>query len=192
MSGTKQRLVEVAADLVDEGGPSAVTLREVGKRAGFSHNTPYKHFNSKEDLLAQVAAQELNTLTTAIQAAIDPLQGLGRIGAAAEAYINWARSHPARFKLTFGEWSIEHDVLGQAAEATWGTMYRAVEQALEEEPHANHNPDTVLSLLWALAHGAADLDLSGHLRKRAESPSAHDLVTTLLSTLTVASKSRSK
>lgn len=183
MSGTRERLIEVAAELVDEGGPSAVTLREVGKRAGFSHNTPYKHFDSKEDLLACVAARELRTLTSAIHVAIEARQGLGRVEAAAEAYINWARIHPARFKMAFGEWSIDHEVLGQAAETTWNTMYQTVVQALDEEPQVTQNPDVVLSLLWALVHGAADLDLSGHLRKRPESPSAQELVSTLLSTI---------
>ena len=45
--------------LLDEGGVDHVTLREVGRRAGVSHNAPYKHFESKEALLAAIAAREL-------------------------------------------------------------------------------------------------------------------------------------
>ena len=57
-SDTRDTLVAVAAQLLDEGGPEAVTLREVGHRAGVSHNAPYKHFADKEALLAAVAAFE--------------------------------------------------------------------------------------------------------------------------------------
>jgi AcrR family transcriptional regulator len=60
--GTRERLIAVAAELVDEGGPAAVTLREVGARAGVSHNTPYRHFADMRDLLAVVAAGALRDL----------------------------------------------------------------------------------------------------------------------------------
>jgi AcrR family transcriptional regulator len=59
MASTRDRLVEAAAGLLDEGGVPAVTLREVGRRAGVSHNAPYKHFAGKEELLAAVAAAQL-------------------------------------------------------------------------------------------------------------------------------------
>ena len=59
MASTRARLIEAAAALLEEGGPGAVTLREVGRRVGVSHNAPYKHFADKEDLLAAVAAAEL-------------------------------------------------------------------------------------------------------------------------------------
>ncbi len=36
-----------AADLLEEGGPDAVTLRAVGARAGVSRSAPYRHFTGK-------------------------------------------------------------------------------------------------------------------------------------------------
>ncbi|GAA1667197.1 hypothetical protein GCM10009765_15850 [Fodinicola feengrottensis] len=56
---TCDALVEAAAKLLDGGGVAAATLREVGHRAGVSHNAPYRHFPDKEALLAAVAAREL-------------------------------------------------------------------------------------------------------------------------------------
>jgi hypothetical protein len=53
---TRETLVSAAAELLDRGGPDAVTLREVGHLAGVSHNAPYKHFAGKESLLAAVAS----------------------------------------------------------------------------------------------------------------------------------------
>ena len=62
---TREALLDAATDLLDEGGPVAVTLREVGHRAGLSHNAPYKHFADKNALLAAVAARELTHQTWA-------------------------------------------------------------------------------------------------------------------------------
>ena len=70
MTSTRDALIDAAAELSAAGGPAAVTLREVGRRAGVSHNAPYKHFADKEELLAAVAARDL-----ARRAVADPAGG---------------------------------------------------------------------------------------------------------------------
>src|ERR1700677_4130866 len=59
----KQSLLDSAVALIGEVGPQAFTLREVARRAGVSHNAPYRHFRDKDDLLAEVAAQGFDQLT---------------------------------------------------------------------------------------------------------------------------------
>ena len=54
---TRCALLNSAAALLDSGGPGAVTLREVGARAGVSRGAPYRHFAEKESLLTAVAAE---------------------------------------------------------------------------------------------------------------------------------------
>ena len=56
--GTKDKLVEAAAALLDDGGESAVTVRAVAHRVGVSHNAPYKHFADRAALLAAVAERD--------------------------------------------------------------------------------------------------------------------------------------
>ena len=55
---TRERLIAAAKQLVDEGGPGAVTLREVGRRAFVSHNAAYRHFVNRDALLAAVAEED--------------------------------------------------------------------------------------------------------------------------------------
>jgi len=38
------------------------TLREVARRAGVSHNAPYRHFKDRDDLMATVATQGFREL----------------------------------------------------------------------------------------------------------------------------------
>ena len=49
--------LHAAAELLEKKGPDAVVLREVARLAGVSHNAPYRHFPSREALLAALAAE---------------------------------------------------------------------------------------------------------------------------------------
>jgi AcrR family transcriptional regulator len=182
--GTRERLIEVAAELVDEGGPAAVTLREVGARAGVSHNTPYRHFADKRDLLAVVAAGALHDLAARFRAACAAGgDGAERVERAALSYLGWAADHPARFKLVFGAWGAEpHDELGAAAGSATEAMHACVASAIEDGSLAGE-PERVAAMVWALGHGAVDLALSGHLAKRPTSPTAEELVHELVTRL---------
>jgi AcrR family transcriptional regulator len=55
-AATRRALLDAAADLLDTGGPDAVTLRAVGARAGVTRGAPYRHFPDKDSLLTAIAA----------------------------------------------------------------------------------------------------------------------------------------
>jgi AcrR family transcriptional regulator len=153
---TRDAIVDAAAQLLDEGGLEAVTLREVGRRAGVSHNAPYKHFADKEALLAAVAARELSRQGAA-GATAATLQSV------LHGYIAWALAHPARFRLVFGPWSTGSEELAAAAETARATLIALVvtQQRAGRLPGAD--PERLAALLQALAHGAVALTLAGHL-----------------------------
>lgn len=60
-------ILAAAGDLLESGGPDAVTLRSVGASAGLSRSAPYRHFRDKADLLAALALGTLIGLTTAVR-----------------------------------------------------------------------------------------------------------------------------
>lgn len=163
---TRDALVAAAAELLDEGGPGAVTLREVGRRAGVSHNAPYKHFSDKEALLAAVAARELRARGAALAGTLTrPGTPAGLVRAAMHGYIAWALAHPLRFKLVYGRWTRGTDELAEAATATRTLLLDAVSAAQQAGDLPGDDPERLTSLLLALAHGAVDLALSGHLAR---------------------------
>ena len=161
---TRDLLLDAADQLLDAGGVEAVTLREVGRRSGVSHNAPYKHFANKEALLAAIAARELrrrrDRLTTALAGAEPPEQVLRR---SLQRYAEWAQEYPARFKLIYGRWTAHSDELAEAAHAASTQLLTAVREAQATGALPAGDPDRLLALLRALAHGAADLALAGHL-----------------------------
>jgi len=158
MTTRRDSLISAAAALLDGGGPAAVTLREVGRAAGVSHNAPYNHFADKDDLLAAIAGRELRRqLTPTVDGPPPSAQAL-MIG-----YVRWAQRYPERFKLTFGRWKRDNAELGDAARQARSLVIEAVARAQAVGDLPKGDPERVAVLVLALAHGAADLALSGHL-----------------------------
>ncbi|MBL6940324.1 MAG: TetR/AcrR family transcriptional regulator [Alphaproteobacteria bacterium] len=187
---TRDLLVAAAAKLLDSGGPAAVTLRDVGKVAGVSHNAPYKHFANKEELLAAVASRELTRQG----------KNLGDIGARGgrpvdqlrammRGYVRWATAHPERFKLTFGRWDRGTDELADAASTASANLSDLIVKAQAAGELPEGNPDHLAGLILSLAHGAADRAIGGHLSAKGKGKTnPEDIVDVLFVTLTRAAK----
>lgn len=97
------RAALVAAGLheVARSGPETFSLREVARRAGVTPTAVYRHFASKDDLLAAIAAECDDRISAIMAAAIaaapadDPLE---RFRATGIAYVRFAVAHPAHFR----------------------------------------------------------------------------------------------
>src|SRR6202022_1928118 len=50
-------LIEAALQLVADGGPDAVSVREAARRAGVSPGAPFRHFPSRDALISAVAEE---------------------------------------------------------------------------------------------------------------------------------------
>jgi AcrR family transcriptional regulator len=185
VASTRDRLIDAATELLDRGGPAAVTLREVGRIAGVSHNAPYKHFADKQDLLAAIAARELmsNADPTASRRArrSTPVE---RVRHLMHRYVRWATAYPARFKLTFGPWTHDSPELAAAAAHARSEFVNEVIAAQAAHELIPGDPERIAALLLALTHGAADLYLSGHLSRTGKGRAApEDLIDDLLAQL---------
>jgi AcrR family transcriptional regulator len=162
---TREALVQAAAELLEEGGVAAVTLREVGRRSGVSHNAPYKHFADKEELLAAVAARDLSRQYVSSRRIRGSRTAVETVKAALLGYVRHALAHPEIFKLTYGPWRNGSAELGTAADSARSALVTAVMAAQEDGDLPSGDPERLTALLLALAHGATDLALSGHLAR---------------------------
>ncbi|SMH46479.1 transcriptional regulator, TetR family [Rathayibacter oskolensis] len=182
--GTRQKLLDAAEDLLDDGGPAAVTLREVGRRGGVSHNAPYKHFSSKERLLAELAAREMTRLQEKLvedrAAGLDAATAVTR---SVREQVTRAVAHPERYRLIYGRWD-STDLVDRVAVESSALFAQTVADAQAAGAIAAGDPERIAALLRAVVRGAAELQSAGHLaadgKGRAD---AIDLVDDLLSLL---------
>ena len=59
----RRAIVKAALEILRETQSLEFSLRELARRAGVSHNAPYKHFVDKRELLAAVSAAGFEILT---------------------------------------------------------------------------------------------------------------------------------
>ncbi|ADJ47136.1 TetR family transcriptional regulator [Amycolatopsis mediterranei S699] len=175
-AATRQALVRAASELLDEGGPAAVTLRAVGARAGVSRGAPYGHFENKEHLLTQLAINAWNALADDVeQARADP-------GTTAEARLEWAvlrliglaRRRPHRYALMFST-PADTPAAAEAASRLEKEFLVLVADVVGEPDAGRYG-----ALLMSSAHGIAGMELSGHLSKNTWRVSVEQLVRMLV------------
>ena len=84
----REALIDAAVQLVEEGGPENVSVREVAKRAGVSPGAPFRHFSSKTALMTAVAEQAMSRFRAEITNAVDnvatddPIERFAAVGVA--------------------------------------------------------------------------------------------------------------
>lgn len=144
---------------------AAVTLRAVGERAGVSRQAPYRHFADKEELLSVVAAGYFGRVGDEMEAAAGTAGGsFERVEAMTAAYVGFAMENPPRCRLMFGPEikGSPHPAVHEAAHAVHGRFVRAVADCQGEGLLPGGDPVELAALVYATAHGAVDLALSGH------------------------------
>jgi AcrR family transcriptional regulator len=142
-------LVRAAGKIIEKEGVEALSLRAVARRAGVSHNAPYRHFAQREALLAALAAEGFEQLGAAQRKAAQA----GGLRAMGEAYVHFALEHPQRFRLMFGGRIAiaRHERLREVATRTFAGLSGALAERL---PEAQGARDASIAA-WALVHGLA-------------------------------------
>jgi AcrR family transcriptional regulator len=99
----RRAIVNAALEILGETQSLEFSLRELARRAGVSHNAPYKHFVDKRELLAAVSAAGFEMLAKRMASAI---AGFGspreQLFAMLRAYIAHGVDNPALYSLMFG------------------------------------------------------------------------------------------
>lgn len=144
-------LLRAAGELLEKQGADAVLLREVARRAGVSHAAPYRHFASRDALLAALATEGFQEFGARVQAAAGLAMG--------EAYVGFALDRPQLFRLMFGgALRLGSDpALARAAEGAYEALVSAFLARREVA-----DPQLAAAAAWSLVHGLSQLLLDGH------------------------------
>jgi AcrR family transcriptional regulator len=159
-------LLAAARQILDENGLQAVGLRETARRVGVSATAAYRHFTSKEDLLASVAAEGFRELAATMKRATRGPTPLSRAGL---AYIEFAQQNRGLFRLMFGPVLAErakYEALQTATDAVGDLLLGNVAD-VDQRP-LDRNAAAMAA--WGLVHGLSHLFVDGM------APSAQALV----------------
>lgn len=173
-----ERLVQEAVDLVRAGGPDAMSLREVQRRAGVSPAAAYRHFRDRDALLLAVAQQSAGLLADHIAAALDaapspaggPSAARSRLLLACEAYLDFATGNPGLYRVIFtSNEQIEEltdpseRAQGDAGDGGYNLLVAALQDVVTASGGTTVHPWDPLAV-WSCCHGLAMLRLDAALR----------------------------
>jgi AcrR family transcriptional regulator len=160
--------VTAATELAAAGGSDGVSLREAARQIGVSPSAAYRHFPSREGLLAQVGSEAREALARRMLVATADIRGASgraaraRFRATGRAYIEFALDQPGLFEVAFRRCPPDlyvpddpspYAVLSDALDALDRAGLLAVPRAAAEVP------------AWVAVHGAAILLGEGMLSR---------------------------
>jgi AcrR family transcriptional regulator len=153
-------LLDAALEAIGEVGPTALSMRDVARRAGVSHAASAHHFGDKAGLLTALAAQGYDLLADELAAA---WAATGRFLEVGVAYVRFAVAHPAHFAVMFRPELLHLDdpALRAAKARSDAALYGGVDRL----PRAQAGTDPLVAgvAAWSIVHGFASLWLDGAL-----------------------------
>jgi AcrR family transcriptional regulator len=102
-----EALLQHGDDELREQGTENLSLRQIAKRAGVSHNAPYRHFRDKDDLVDQILERSLQQLADQILNASLLYQGslLNQLQFVGRLFAQLSLKEPRKAQLLFTGYS---------------------------------------------------------------------------------------
>ncbi|MEM1430819.1 MAG: TetR/AcrR family transcriptional regulator [Pseudomonadota bacterium] len=162
----RQALVDAALGLIEQKGPQGFTLSEAAKAAGVTPAAVYRHFEGRDDLIAEAALQGYEIFADVIDYAYKEggPSALSRFESTGRAYLAFAARYPGQYQAMFESGiSVQRTPeLAHAAERARETLERAARELSEHIPEDRRPPAAMFSAhIWAMSHGVVELYLRG-------------------------------
>ncbi|MBB2202035.1 TetR/AcrR family transcriptional regulator [Gluconacetobacter tumulisoli] len=164
-------VLEAAERLLDQDGPSALSLRGIAREAGVSATAPAHHFGDLSGLLSDLAAIGFQRLAETIRrATTDPTPR-----APVHAYVRFAQDNPGLYTLMFRSDRLDYrrESLAAASQASWAVLLRSVGSEARMPAESDLATLGQVTFRWSLLHGFCTLLLDGQLRPLLANPACN-------------------
>lgn len=151
----REALIAATVELVEEHGPSGVSMREAARRAGVSPGAPFRHFRDKNELMVAVsdegAARLVACLMEAYNAGSAPADRFRAMGI---AYVKFGVDHPGHFRVLHmpeyasPQWQVVND-------NTQGLIRTLIEEGQRAGTIRPGDPADMMLAAHALVYGLA-------------------------------------
>ena len=160
----RSELLRTSRELLDESGPSALSMREVARRAGCTHQAPYHYFTNREAILAALVCEGFDELADRLAVAHEGLGGVDLhavLVASGNVYVEFALRHPGVFRVMFRPDVCDPERFPEVVQA--GQRARRELARLAKAVMGDGAQVEAEVLIWSGVHGLASLLLDGPL-----------------------------
>ena len=162
--GDVRRLVlDAAIAIIETDGADSLSMREVARQAGVSHQAPYHYFGDRSGIFAAISEEGFTGLAQAFRDVHETEMPAAKAGFI--AYLNFAREHVGHFRVMFRNdicGVVTHELTQIAADSAFEELRLMVARITGPEIDPN-NAFTFATMLWSLSHGLATLVIDGPL-----------------------------
>lgn len=155
----RSALIAAAREALETTAPQDISLKSLALRVGVSQPAPYRHFQSREALLAVVAADGFDRFREALQVAGEGASETERLERTGAAYLAFARTNWGVYRLMFASSLLkteDDETLALAANAGFQLLL----QDVSHYAPADKIEQTAL-WVWSTLHGLAMLEAEG-------------------------------
>ena len=181
----KEACIQAAREVIAEQGVEGLSLRDVARKLGVSHQAPYRHYPSRDHLLAAIMQRCFEDFAAFLDQASkahasDALLGMG------QAYMLFAAEHPLEYRLMFGTpWPkpAAHPELVRHAVHAFDLLRHHLQQQLQQR--ADTKQSDMLALLaqaelqalfiWSALHGMASIQQANVMHHLMLSPGVSEM-----------------
>ena len=158
----RSALIQAALELIEQNGPTGFTLSEAAKQAGVTPAAVYRHFEGREDLIAEAAMLGYGIFAERMEVAYQSGQpsALKAFEATGRAYLAFARDHPGHYIAMFesGISVNRTPELAALANRASAVLERAAGDLSKHIPEDRRPPAAMFSAhIWAMSHGVVEL-----------------------------------
>jgi AcrR family transcriptional regulator len=150
--------IVAAQEVISERGIENLSLREVARKLGVSHQAPYRHYPSRDHLLTEVMRRCFQRFAAHLDARArheDPARDLEALGL---QYLDYARQHPLEYRLMFSttwpEPAEEADLTRDATHA-FDVLRGVLRRMHGDTPEMRETVDLDALYIWSTVHGLA-------------------------------------
>jgi AcrR family transcriptional regulator len=162
----RQALVDAALDLIKEKSPQGFTLTEAARAVGVTPAAVYRHFQGRDDLIAECARQGYVIFADLMEHAYESGQpsALASLEAVGRAYLAFARRFPGHYMAMFesGLSITANPGLASIATRASEVLERTARELSQHIPPEKRPPVAMVSAhIWAMSHGIVELYTRG-------------------------------
>ena len=156
----KEACLIAAREVIAEHGVEGLSMRDVARKLGVSHQAPYRHFESRDHLLAEVIRRcfvEFAEHLDRGQPAQDCEDGMSSMGS---NYMHYAEQKPLEYRLMFGTpWPepAQHPDLVRYAAHAFNLLRNSLRHKHGGGASARKTADLDALFIWASLHGLASI-----------------------------------
>jgi AcrR family transcriptional regulator len=153
----RNALLVGATEMLAQEGVHGLSLRQVAKHIGVSHNAPYQHFPDKEALIAAIAEQGFIRLGEAMDDAVATLSAQdapSRLSAIGRVYVSFMLTYRHYFEVMFGQHPHkDYPTLSGASIKTFNQLVQVIIDGQATGQIRAGDPQEMAGVIWVAIHG---------------------------------------